>query len=43
MILKIDSKVSHTDMEKLLERLNKEYNLDVHISNGEEYTVLGLV
>ena len=43
MILKIDSKVSEKDMEKLLERLMKEYSLDVHISHGSEYTVLGLV
>lgn len=43
MILKIDSSVSHKDMERLLSRLEEDYNLTVHISNGTEYTVLGLV
>lgn len=43
MILKIDSSVSHKDMERLLSRLEEDYNLTVHISNGAEYTVLGLV
>lgn len=43
MIIKIDSQVKQDVMEKLLKRVKEEYNLDVHISHGKDYTILGLV
>ncbi len=43
MIVKVDGKISKERLEKLMERLKTEFNVQIQPTIGEEYSILGLV